>query len=138
ESEVGRGSIFRAILPIRYAPAAVTETGTVEAENAWRDESSGIPVLAIEDTPADVLALRGALEGTPYHLAAARSLREARRMLEARRPAAIVLDIVLKGEDAWSFLAELKHDPDPLPVVIVRTLDDRAKGMALGADAYGI
>jgi CheY-like chemotaxis protein len=50
----------------------------------------------------------------------------------------VILDILLQGEDAWRFLAELKTDPmtRKLPVIIVTAVDDSEKGLALGADAY--
>jgi CheY-like chemotaxis protein len=50
----------------------------------------------------------------------------------------VILDIRLRGEDAWGFLAELKRrdDTKDVPVMIVTTVDDQRKGLALGADAY--
>lgn len=56
------------------------------------------------------------------------------------QPAAIVLDILLWGEDAWGFLAELKDDGNTheIPVLVVTTVDDQAKALALGADAYAV
>ena len=53
-------------------------------------------------------------------------------------PAAVVLDLVLPTMDGWDVLVELKEPPDVchLPVIIVSMLDDRGRGMALGADEY--
>jgi CheY-like chemotaxis protein len=61
-------------------------------------------------------------------------------VLETLRPAAIVLDVRLHGEDAWDLLARFKRDDQthPIPLLVVSTIDDRAKGFALGADAYGV
>ena len=49
-----------------------------------------------------------------------------------------MLDILLRGEDSWAFLAELKRAPatKDIPVAVISTVDDRSKSMALGADAY--
>jgi CheY-like chemotaxis protein len=68
----------------------------------------------------------------------ARSLREARALLETLRPAAVVLDIVLWGEDAWGMLPYLKTNPDTrdVPVLVVTNVEDRQKAMSLGADAF--
>jgi CheY-like chemotaxis protein len=65
-------------------------------------------------------------------------VREARDALAAFRPAAIVLDILLRGEDTWGLLTELKRRPDAqhIPVAVVSAVDDRGKGLALGANAY--
>jgi CheY-like chemotaxis protein len=70
----------------------------------------------------------------------AMTTRQARHALGQLRPAAIVLDILLRGEDAWTLLAEVKRDPRTrdIPMLIVSTVDDQAKGLALGADAYAV
>jgi DNA-binding response OmpR family regulator len=54
------------------------------------------------------------------------------------RPAAVVLEIGLPRRDGWQVLAELKADPATadIPVVIATDVDDRSRGLALGADAY--
>jgi CheY-like chemotaxis protein len=67
-------------------------------------------------------------------------LREARRVLQQVRPAAIVLDILLVGEHAWQFLADLKQNERfcDLPVIVATTVDDQRKALALGADAYAM
>ena len=54
------------------------------------------------------------------------------------RPRAMVLDVLLRGEDSWAFLAEVKRRDDTrdIPIVVVTTVDDERKGAALGADAY--
>jgi CheY-like chemotaxis protein len=68
------------------------------------------------------------------------TLREAREVLKHVRPSAIVLDILLRGEEAWAFLAELKREEGTrdIPVVVATTVDDPHKGYGLGADAYGV
>ena len=59
-------------------------------------------------------------------------------MLRQVRPRAIVLDIVLRGEDSWSWLAELKTESATreIPVLVITSVDDERKGLSLGADAY--
>jgi CheY-like chemotaxis protein len=53
-------------------------------------------------------------------------------------PVAVVLDIKLPRLDGWQVLAELKADPATaaIPVVIASVVDDRPRGLALGADEY--
>ncbi len=50
----------------------------------------------------------------------------------------MVLEIGLPRLDGWQVLAELKADPATaaIPVVIASAVDDRSRGLALGADAY--
>jgi CheY-like chemotaxis protein len=60
--------------------------------------------------------------------------------MEARErpPAAIILDILLPGQDGWEVLREFKADPivRDLPVIIVTVVDERELGLALGAVDY--
>ena len=50
----------------------------------------------------------------------------------------IVLDILLPTLDGWEFLARAKADPEiaNVPVIIVSMVDERGKGLALGAADY--
>ncbi|HET6776340.1 MAG TPA: response regulator, partial [Actinomycetota bacterium] len=54
------------------------------------------------------------------------------------RPDAIVLDIMLPDPSGWEFLGLVKGDETTarIPVVIVSMLDERGKGLALGAADY--
>ena len=53
-------------------------------------------------------------------------------------PAAVVLEIRLPKLDGWQVLADLKADPatTDIPVVIATVVDDRSRGLSLGAEAY--
>ena len=64
----------------------------------------------------------------------AEGLELARRL----RPRAVVLDILLPRVDGWDLLGRLKADPATAdsPVVVVSMLDERGKGLALGAVEY--
>jgi CheY-like chemotaxis protein len=68
----------------------------------------------------------------------AATIRQARHALEHVKPVAIVLDILLRGEDAWKLLAELKSSAVTrrVPVIVVTSVDDERKALSLGADAY--
>jgi CheY-like chemotaxis protein len=54
------------------------------------------------------------------------------------RPRAVVLDILLRGEDSWRWLADLKKDAATanIPVIVVTNVEDERKARALGADEY--
>jgi CheY-like chemotaxis protein len=49
-----------------------------------------------------------------------------------------VLDIRLPGLVGWDVLAAIKADPatSDVPVVVASVLDERTKGLSLGAGAY--
>jgi CheY-like chemotaxis protein len=104
----------------------------------WDVDPRSRPILVVEDSAETLLVYEKFTRGTDFQLIRAATVGEARQALAAFRPAAIVLDVLLKGEDSWSFLTEIKRRPDTrdIPVLVATTVDDEAKGMALGADAY--
>jgi CheY-like chemotaxis protein len=92
----------------------------------------------IEDDEEVLMLYEKYVADTPFRICRARSLREAREALSVLAPRAIVLDIMLPGEDSWSFLAELQRRSDTasIPVMIASAVADAGKGIALGAAAY--
>ena len=132
-STVGAGSTFAVRLPLVHS--SVKRLGAPGMVEPGR-----LAVLAIEDSDEDALLLERALTGTRYQLIPARSLAAAETALATIQPAAVLLDIRLHGRDSWSLLARLKRDDTTgrIPVIITSQLPDAQKGLALGADAYGI
>ncbi|HEY0788890.1 MAG TPA: response regulator [Thermoanaerobaculia bacterium] len=97
-------------------------------------------MLFLEDHLETMLIYEKFLQGSPYQLVSARSVREARQALQIIPPRAIVLDILLSGEDTWTFLADLRRHPETrhIPVIIISEVEDQHKAAALGADAYKV
>ena len=114
ESTLGVGSTFsltsRCSTRTPAAPSAAIEPGRVA-------------VLVIEDSDEDLLLYERALASTPFQVVPARSIAAAEVALPVVRPAAIVLDLRLHGEESWDLLARLKRDPATrdIPVIIVST-----------------
>ncbi|HEV8225498.1 MAG TPA: response regulator, partial [Methylomirabilota bacterium] len=135
-STVGVGSTFCAVIPTLYLP----KSGVVEENELIVGERSGRPVLIVENDARQLTIYDRYLRGSAFRLVPARSLREARRALAGELPHAIVLDVLLEGEDTWKFLADLKKGATTrdIPVLVVSTVDDSRKGLALGADAYAL
>ncbi len=134
-SAVGKGSTFVARIPIVYQPPA----GTVEAVDTVGDlDPTRKPVLVVEDQPDVAMVYERAMRDSGFQMVRASGLKAARQMLSQFQPAAIVLDIVLRGEDTWALLAELKGDEITrrVPVIMATILDDERKARALGADDY--
>jgi DNA-binding response OmpR family regulator len=99
-----------------------------------------MPVIIVDDEAELRHIMAKYLRDSRYQPFAARGLREARQLMQRVRPQAIVLDIMLKGEDSWRWLSELKSTPATatIPVIVVTTVEDERKGLTLGADAYCI
>jgi CheY-like chemotaxis protein len=131
ESELGIGSTFTAVIPTIHEPL-------LGPEPTWEVDPRRVPVLVVEDSGEAILLYDKMLGSAGFQVLGARTLRETRDALASFRPRAIILDIALKGEDAWGLLTELKRRPDlrDIPVAVVTTVEDEGKALALGADAY--
>ncbi|HLL55069.1 MAG TPA: ATP-binding protein, partial [Myxococcaceae bacterium] len=101
-SAVGHGSTFTLQVPAVYRQA---QEVPARLDQAWRDDPSEGPVLVVEDD-ADTLDLyREHLAAAGFDLVMARSLGEARAVLERVRPSAVVLDVLLGAEVGWDLLS---------------------------------
>jgi signal transduction histidine kinase/CheY-like chemotaxis protein len=139
QSTVGVGSTFLATSPLVYRTLQPEESLLpASAPSTPVSQRGSIPVLVIEDSDELLFLYQKYLTGTVFQVLPVRSLRDARRAMAQVRPRAIILDILLRGEDAWHFLAEMKSDPDTsiIPILVVTDVEDPQKGLALGADAY--
>src|SRR5262245_37303265 len=135
-SALGEGSTFTATIPRVY----VRKEGAAAPGPDLEPARGGRPVLVVENDPRALTIFDRYLRDTGFRMIPARGLREARRALAADAPEAIVLDILLEGEESWKFITEVRANPtmQMLPVIVVSSVDDPRKGLALGADAYGV
>ncbi len=139
DSQVGSGSVFTLTMPL-YHEKALDNMLKPGGEAERELDPARLPVLIVEDHPETRLVYEKYLRNSRYQALPSSGLREARRLLYQVRPAAIVLDLLLCGEDSWQWLAHLKSDERTreIPILIVTTVEDRAKAFMLGADAYQV
>lgn len=135
ESQPGIGSTFTLRLPLRYMDPA---GNTTALQHDWLPDPAGVPVLAVEDSPEVMMAYKNYLRGSGFEIVPAATIREAEEILARIRPRVILLDVVLRSESTWSFLARLKADPGTkeIPVLVASVTEDQAKAYHLGADEY--
>ena len=140
ESELGVGSTFYVSVARMYHPAEAVPAPETAAPSRWEADPARVPVLIVEDDPEMMHTYQGLLRGTLFQLVPARSTTEARHILRTLRPRVIVLDVVLRNEDTWALLAELKRQDATrdIPVLVVTRIDDPQKARALGADAFAL
>ena len=131
-SRPGEGSTFGFAVPVQ--PHGPPEESASQPA-AERDLET---VLVVEDDPHSAELLSVYLEGAGYRVTVARDGAEGLEQARRLRPRAVVLDILLPRLDGWDLLARLKSDPATAeaPVVVVSMLDERGKGLALGAVEY--
>jgi signal transduction histidine kinase len=131
ESELGEGSIFGFAIPTGTpAPAAAVDLpGQADGEGT---------VVVIDDDRRSIDLLSVYLEAAGMRVVGARDGRRGVELVRALHPAIVVLDILLPGMDGWQVLESLKADPATaaIPVVVVSILDERGRGLALGAAEY--
>lgn len=137
QSRLGLGSTFIAVLPLTYVSTSEPDANLVGSVPLKEDDGR-VSVLVVEDEPEVRLLYEKYLRRTPFQPILAGSILQAREQLRRHQVAAIVLDVVLPDESSWQWLAELKgqestHD---IPVLVVSSVEDPRKGLALGADDY--
>ena len=137
----GLGSTFTLTIPRVYRPAALPAPSAAPASPGaveWSVDPSRIPVAVVEDSADAVLTYESYLRGTPFQMLSAQTVGEARRLLQRARPRAVILDILLRGEDGWELLLDLRREEETadIPVIVVTEVDDEQKAYGLGAAAY--
>jgi signal transduction histidine kinase/ActR/RegA family two-component response regulator len=129
ESQVGVGSTFGFVMPI----------GHVAEQRLLKQADGKHPVIVlIDDDRASLELLTAYLEGLAVHVVRTHDGPEGLAALRQLKTAAVVLDIRLPGLDGWEVLRQIRADQATrvLPVIVVSILDEKARGMALGADVY--
>ncbi|OKH55793.1 histidine kinase [Calothrix sp. HK-06] len=133
-SDLGTGSTFTASIPIVYPHA--TEFPTRMQPPSL--EPTRLPILVVEDHPETLFIYEKHLQESIYQFIATRTLAQARLALQQLQPTAIMLDIMLEGENGWTFLREIKGDETTcnIPVLVITIIDNEKQALALGADGF--
>lgn len=101
----------------------------------------GKKVLIIDDDPLSRELLWGYLDGENYEVCTAVNAGEARTVIQKTEPDLILLDVMMPGEDGFSFCQYIKKKwQEPfLPVILVTAFHDREskiRGLNAGADDF--
>jgi PAS domain S-box-containing protein len=143
-SRLGSGSTFAfTLLAAPGSPGQAPEPPPARLEPvvpaAPSRRVSGTPlVLVVEDNPASANLVRAWLSERGYEVAETNDGARVAAMAESLQPCVILLDLVLEGMDGLRALEDLKRRPETrnIPVVITSVLDEKKRGMALGAADY--
>ncbi len=126
ESQPGLGSTFYFTVPL-----------AVQSETAIA-QTRGPRVIVCDDDPSLLKVASGILENAGFSAVTATSGEELLEKARARRPDAIVLDLVLPGMSGWEALSQLRSDPrlSEVPVIILTGLSEKEhKSQATGTFA---
>ena len=127
EPQTGVGSVFAFRLPLPAVEPAVEG-----------DADGTRTILLVDDDRASLDLMTAYLSASPVRVLHARDGFEALSLSRTAAPDAVVLDIRLPRMDGWEVLARMKADPATraIPVVVASIIDERQRGLQLGAVAY--
>jgi signal transduction histidine kinase/CheY-like chemotaxis protein len=134
ESALGQGSVFSVTIPRVYHAAQGVDVATDD----WILDPTRVPVLVVEDNLADAFAVQRLFVGTRYQPILANSIPVAKRAFERVMPAAVLLDVVLLGDESWRMILGPRQDDATgnLPIIVTSSTGEERKAIHLGADAY--
>ena len=130
DSAVGEGSTFSFSVPLRDRGVSLTSSA--------EDPEDRAGVVLIEDDAPSLDLLTVYLSAENVRVTVARDGVEGLDTVRRVRPAAVILDIRLPRMDGWEVLAALKSDRSTMdiPVIVASVVDERQRGLAMGASAY--
>ena len=131
ESEPGKGSSFYFTLPL-------LDDGFIQEKLASNANTSRKVVLAV-DTNRKVLDFYARhLQSHDFEVIPLTDPAQALAQARKNQPSAITLDVQWPEQDGWQVLKEIKGDPDTqhIPVIVCSMLEEKEKGLSLGASAY--
>jgi signal transduction histidine kinase/CheY-like chemotaxis protein len=135
ESEVGKGSRFTVSLPWHEALEIIQTPELVEPTS---DISTFRQAVVIEDSSTTAEQLTRYLHELSIQVSVHPRGEGAVEKVLKNQPDLIILDILFPDLSGWEVLTQLKTDPQTkeIPVVVVSVVDERSRGLALGAAEY--
>ncbi len=148
ESQLGAGATFSFTLgPLARAQDEAAGGQTPPAAPAIRSRIDNAvagsayvaaPLLIVDDEIHIRLLLAQELQQAGYRVLQAANGKEALAMARAEHPALILLDVMMPDISGFDVVRVLKADPrtSDIPILILSIIEDRERGLALGADDY--
>lgn len=147
EDEEGKSTVFKVMLPPTKPSPMGDEILTRSIEEVSPTKEHPNPrtlpqqqkrAVIIEDDRNSGELLAEYLKDLGYVSSIVPTGEEGLSIIERLKPDLVVLDILLPGMTGWEMLADLKSKPSfaNIPVIVVSILDEREKGLALGAVDY--
>jgi CheY-like chemotaxis protein len=155
ELAIGLEPSFRLSLPAPMLNERLADLGemaalsqcsieAVQITGQWAGFRLSLPVkaqqtiLVVDDNDDALELFRRYLGAHAYRVATARSAQEALAAAHRLQPHAIILDLMMPGQDGWDVLQTLLHQPEThhLPVIICSVLRQGELAHMLGATAF--
>ena len=149
ESQYGKGSEFRLVLPVQPSASCSAEqpsdghSASVRPREPSDTECStlardGITVLCVDDEPDVLKLLSQTFEDAGYRVLLAADFTAAVAQAQTHRPDLICLDLRIPDKDGFEVMGALSADPRlaHIPVIVVSATDEQAKALKAGACHY--
>ncbi len=145
ESIPGQGSTFDLTLPSQVSEAkpstddrSIFSDSISEAITAATDQRKGIRVLIIDDDAAVRDLMCRYLQKEGFIVFSAASGEEGLAVARHCQPDVITLDVIMSTMSGWNVLSAFKAEPSlsSIPIVMLTIIENRQKGLALGASDY--
>lgn len=96
------------------------------------------PVLIVDDNADAHLLYQRLLAGTAYLPVSLRDPGQTLEIVEETRPRAVLLDVMMPGQDGWAVLGRLREHPrtQHIPVIVCTILPQKDLALTLGAAEF--
>jgi DNA-binding response OmpR family regulator len=137
ETKPGRGSTFTVLVPAAAAWAASRPALKSAPPLKLVDHSTAQVIIVEDDAEVGELVQRVLRKKNISAVVVDRGA-VALQLVQASRPQAIILDVMLPDMSGWTVLSRLKNDArlSTIPVFLVTVMDGRAKALELGATDF--
>ena len=135
----GLGTRFTFTIPVaaEVGPGAATGSGQ-SAVRSPRTDRQRTRILVVDDDPKTLRSVRDALAGAGYSAIVTGDPREVPRLIQAKRPRLVLLDLVLPGVDGIELMQDVLQMAD-LPVIFLSAYcgsETIATALTLGGTDY--
>ena len=132
-SQAGQGSTFFVEIPIVYVGEAPLPS---EAESLPVPDFHRSPVLYLEDSAEAAGIFEKLLRDTEFQPIIASSLQDAESWVGRHTPAAVVSDVYIGEDTAWTLIRRLRQQFPALPVIVTSAYDEVQRASNEGATLF--
>ena len=145
ESREGAGSTFTCYVPERPVARAngAQEPRRTNGKAPVSDDrqslrADGLYLLVVEDDAVFAERLVELIHGRGFQALVAQTGEDALRLVKAKKPHGIILDVTLPDIDGWSVMERLRQDPATrsVPVHFISAMDAPERALSLGAVGF--
>ncbi|KAA3643457.1 MAG: GAF domain-containing protein [Chloroflexi bacterium] len=142
ESSPEGGSTFYFTLPMVSTPPLPElddeESGEVSEGDPTPPSGDSKTILSIDDDYMVIGLYERYLKPHGYEVVALTDSTQAVDQAKSMQPFAITVDVMMPEQDGWQVVQALRKDPDTqnIPIIMCSILDERDRGLSLGANEY--